>query len=178
MEPAYTARRGSVATPAERERLALSAERTCVHATPPERKMRTALGHLGFKTTPQKAEGPFNIDLAAFPVAVEVIGPSWGQPNTRLLARHPRRTRYLLDRGWSLIFVRDGRGLPKPWTAAAKYVVALADRLRREPALRGQYRVIRSNGKELVRGCMKDDQFPVITPLRPELSIRCTHEDV
>lgn len=106
----------------------------------------------GVETTLQKAIGPYNADLAAYPVAVEIFGGNW-HARGRHAARFPDRVRYFLDQGWNLVivWVLDRRRWQSaiPLTpAAADYIASFVQLTRRDPSTRGQYRVIWGDGKE------------------------------
>jgi hypothetical protein len=123
---------------------------------------------------PCKAIGPYNVDIALAPIAVEVFGGAW-HGGGRAAARWPKRIRYLLDEQWHVVVVWVEHARDPLTIGAAEYVVALRDQLRRNPALVGQYRVIRGSGKEIIRGCANDDHFPVKPPRGSRTHVRCEH---
>ena len=172
---AHDAVRGRHVPAEELEARAVTRERLGLHVGTEERRLARLLRKRGVATRAQQAEGPVNIDLATGSVAVEVFGGGFHGAG-RHLARHPRRCRYLLDRGWSVVVIWIDKRREFALTGAADYVVALLDEFRRSPALVRQYRVIRSDGEELVRGCAKDDDFPVKRPRVAKLAIRCKHQ--
>lgn len=124
-----------------------------------ERQLRNYLGQFNIDMTPQVAVGPYNVDFALAPVAVEVLGGTWHEGKVR----HRVRTPYILNQGWLLIFIwhcRGSRISPK----AAEYVVATLKETRRDPSLVGQYRVIRGDGELLAVGSTESDSFTLVHP--------------
>jgi hypothetical protein len=104
----------------------------------------------------QKAVGPYNIDIAAKPIAVEIFGGHW-HGSGRHVARAPKRFRYLLDQGWPFVIVwADARHAPLT-PDAAQYIVTFAEFVRSHPTARREYRVIWGTGEEA-------------TPVKPQLN--------
>ena len=68
-----------------------------------ERVLDEMLQAFGHHPVPQKAIGPYNVDLAVGSVAVEVLGGEWHGYKPR----HRERTEQILDAGWSMVFVWD-----------------------------------------------------------------------
>lgn len=119
------------------------------------------------QVTHQKAIGPYNADLAAGTVAVEVLGGSWHRSK-----RHRKRLRYLLDAGWDVIFVWvDGLHYPLG-RGAAEYVAAHCEFRSRNPAAPRCYRVIRGDGKFVAEGSADGDDLPDVLPIsdRPDVA--------
>jgi hypothetical protein len=159
--PAHDAVRGSHFTFEPLCRRALVRERTQSSAVESERVLARWLTERGIDTTPQKAIGPYNADLAAGPVAVEIFGGNWhshGAHGQRL----PHRSRYILDAGWNLyiVWVKVSRHPMLP--EMADDLAAFVKRSRRNPAFRGQYRVIWGTGQLIAAGSTDDDELTLI----------------
>lgn len=102
----------------------------------------------------------YNLDLAVAPVAVEVW---WAKSYPFRHGRTARRTIDLADLGWSTIFVWLCWQLPTDDSADA--VVAFIDEMRRNPpAVRQQYRVIRSDGDFVSGGAADLDNLALVPP--------------
>jgi hypothetical protein len=138
--------------PMERKcRRAITRERMVVAASPVEAEFAELLGNRGISTIPQRACGPYNIDLAIVgtQTAVEVIS-GWNQALIRRdpwTGPHPNaprhlRTRFLQDSGWDVIEIwlnNPNRNM----NPAADYVARFGRTARR------QHIVIRAGGKLL-----------------------------
>ena len=110
------------------------------------------LSERGLDVTPQRAIGPYNLDIAvnAPLIAVEIYGGKWHSTGTHRI-RHFERCKYLLDLGWNVVIVWvDGLRYPLD-IGADNYIVAFVEQLRRAPTVRGQYRVILGNGRTCAR---------------------------
>lgn len=112
----------------------------------------------GVETIPQKAVGIYNLDLAVFPVGIEIFGGFWHASKPK----HIERTRYILDQGWNMIFIWSHYTRSPIQPAAADYVVSWLDELRCHPSHVSQYRVVRGDGQELTRGSMNDDNITIV----------------
>lgn len=115
----------------------------------------------GVPTIPQQAVGPYNVDLGAYPVAVEIFGGTW-----HFSRNHAKRFRYLFDAGWHLVIVFvDGRRslLTK---GAADYIVAFLQEASRNPTMGRQYRVIWGEGKLCAAGGADADKLAAVVPRR------------
>lgn len=119
----------------------------------------------GVEVVHQYAIGPYNCDLAADPVAVEIFGGHWHG-----VGRHAEtfleRSRYILDQGWALVVVWVNQRAQGLTEASADYLVAFIEETRRDPSLRGEYRVIWSDGEDVTgsRGDLAD--FASVPPRR------------
>jgi very-short-patch-repair endonuclease len=126
-------------------RASLTAELHQSHAVPNEGALLALLRDRGFDPLPQRAVGSYNLDIAVLPVAVEVLGSDWhNSPRKRIHLR--KRTEYLLDHGWNVIYVilrRSGH----PSRQVTDQVVAFIERSRSDPSFHGEYRVIGSQGQ-------------------------------
>lgn len=141
---AHAASRGRKATIEERCRTALTKERRQSHVSPAEMLLAEWLADLG--PVPQKAIGPYNVDLAIDPVAVEIFGGGW-HASGRHAARTPKRFRYLFDAGWNVLVIWVDRRNHPLGVDAADEVRTFAEESRRDPAFRRQHRVIWGDGK-------------------------------
>lgn len=143
-------------------RRALDAERKGVHQSDGERMLAEMLAQRGVETTAHRAIGAYNIDLAALPVAVEILGGGWHS----IKAVHAERTPYILDEGWHLVMVWDYEGLSTLGMGAADYIVAFVEQMRRNPPATCQYRVITGQGELLAACGREDNEFPLEPPPR------------
>ena len=156
---AHDATRGKPLSLDHRIAIAASREKNGVGIHPNESRLGALLAELGLDTRPQQAIGPYNCDLGAEPVAVEVFGGNWHW-HERHLARMPKRINYLGDRGWHVLMCHV-------WPEAgfvvdenlAKQVVAFVKRARRNPTARREYRVIRSQGEIVSSGYCDENEI-------------------
>lgn len=107
------------------------------------------------------AVGPYNMDFAIASVGVEVLGGEWHS----IKSSHTHRTPYILNEGWSLVFVWSTINWPLT-SYAASYVVTFAEELRRNPTSVSEYRVIRGDGQLLARGRAEDNDWTFVPPAR------------
>jgi very-short-patch-repair endonuclease len=166
---AHIAKRGRPASHNTQERRAKTFEATLQLASRADLILAFWLAQRSVKLTPQKAVGPYNIDIAIdeLAVAVEVNG-SWhyfaGSVDTGV-----KRRAYLLDRGWSLIEVRLTSTSARPWKylrpACADKIVSLLDELRGGKASWGKNCVIGGDGEFLPGEALDYDNRAAI--LRP-----------
>ena len=124
-----------------------------------DRQLAAWLEAAGMTTVLGKAIGPYNVDIASAPIAVEVFGGAWHYGG-RAAARWPKRIRYLLDQGWSVVVVWVEVPQYPLTKAAAEYICRFAQETHQE----SQYRVIRGTGVEMVRRTASDDSFPTKLP--------------
>ncbi len=148
-EAAHAAARGRIISDAEQHRHAIGRARALSHVVPVESELAEWLRADGMDVSQQFAVGAYNLDIAVHTpaIAVEVFGGNWHASGHHAM-RHPKRTKYLLDLGWSVVIVWvDGRRYPlRP--AVSQYIIALVDELRHNPPARGQYRVILGDGQD------------------------------
>ena len=161
---AHDAVRGMVRSDADLERRAIGKERSGRPGSAMEELLGELLESRGLSVVHQKAVGKYNIDLAVEgTVAVEVSGRPKKGAN---LARIPKRVKYLGDAGWSMVVVWSNTQRHPVTEECAEYVVSFLDELRRDPALVGEYRVVRGGGEFIARGRMDDDDIPfVLSPV-------------
>jgi len=115
----------------------------------------------------EKAVGRYNVDIAlrATPVAVEVLGGNWHGSKPI----HARRTPYILDRGWNIVFVWNAKRCEIS-AVAADYIVSFANEIGADPSPVSQYRVIRGDGKLCAVGQRDDDEFPLVPPSMSDIN--------
>lgn len=161
--PAQDAARGRVHSLDEKLRRAQTREQRQSHTSPAELLLQRWLSDRGIESTPQKAIGPYNADIAVYPVAVEIFGGGW-HASGRHASRAAERYRYILDQGWAVIVIWvDNRNHPLR-VEAADYVASLIEQSRSDPSIRGKYWVIRGDGKECTAAQTDLDQIAVIPP--------------
>jgi len=114
----------------------------------------------GYKIIPQQAIGFYNVDIGIFPIAIEILGGSWHASKPI----HAERTRYILNKGWSMIFIWvNGRRSPLV-SSVTDYVISRLEFLRQNPSIVSQYWVIRGDGKELSTGSIDSDNISIVVP--------------
>lgn len=138
-------------------------ERSVSRISPLEKTFGRWLNERGIGFAPQKAVGPYNLDFAILPrIAVEIFGGGWHfQPERFRLFRE--RSKYLFDRGWSIVVVRCAKRDFPLSSAAADQVATFSKLLRRDPSLRCEYRMIRGDGKLVSSGRYKGDDLSFIS---------------
>lgn len=160
---AHQAVRGRKSSFDERCRRAKLNEERVAGQVEVERTLSALLAERGIETIPQKAIGPYNVDLGAAPVAVEVFGGTW-HLSGRHAARATERFRYILDQGWNVIIVWvDGRRWPLS-SDGADDVASFIEQARRDPSTVSKYRVIRGDGEFVTAGESDDDHFALVHP--------------
>jgi very-short-patch-repair endonuclease len=142
-----------------REFEARAAEGMPARSSEAERLLLAELRARGIAVIPQQAVGPYNVDIGAHPVAVEVWGGAW-----HFSRDHAERNRYLLDAGWHLLVVYvDKRSSPLT-SGAADYVIAFLEEARRNPSIPREYRVIWGSGELFSSGRLDGDNVANIVP--------------
>lgn len=142
---ANAARRGSTASAEELANKALARKQ---QVAPGELLIAEWLEAKGLATDPQSPVGPYNIDIAVGSVAVELHTTARNPSNDPVVLK---RIEYLIDAGWSPIYV---------WVsyshvlteACADQIVSWLKATKRNPALRRQYRVVRGTGEVVYTG--------------------------
>lgn len=127
---------------------AIGRQQRLSHVAPAEQMLAKWLRQRGAPITPQLAIGPYNVDIGIHepPIAVEIFGGGFHGSGKHAIRMH-KRTKYLLNQGWTLIIVWvDGRADPLT-EAVADYVVALAQQPSSDPSIRSRYRVIGGNAQ-------------------------------
>lgn len=115
----------------------------------------------GIDSVPQVAIGPYNCDIGAAPVAVEIFGGKWHWHGAHI-ARSPQRIRHILDAGWHMLAIRIAPVGDPLTEATADYVAAYIQQARSDPSAIRQYRVVRSNGDLIAAGSAQDDDLSIV----------------
>lgn len=154
---AHEATRGSVAPFERKLKVAATVEAKGLRTDPLEISFAAMLASRGVPTIAQQAIGPYNCDLGAFPVAVEIFGGNWHFYG-RHFARKPQRFRYILDAGWHVLCIWINPRFPM-CEAGADYATSYIEEARRDPSRIREYRVIRGAGEIVACGRADDDQL-------------------
>jgi len=109
---------------------------------------------------PQKAIGPYNADIAINTIAVEVLGGYWHSTKFS----HSKRSRYILDSGWNMLFIWVHHVRSPLTSSVVDYIISYLNEVSTNPSSISQYRVIRGDGQELSRGCSNDDNISIVVP--------------
>ena len=117
-----------------------------------ERRLISMLEERGLNPTPQFPVWRYNIDIAIFPIAVEV---HTGTGHPLNITKLRKRMKYLCDRGWWIIYVRATKHRPLSEDAADQ-IVSRFEFAQRQPAGRGKYRVIWGSGEFSPREGMRN----------------------
>lgn len=164
-EAAHIAARGRKHSIEERSKMAQSREANPSNIGPNEILLFSMLSARGTDVIPQKAVGPYNCDLAAFPVAVEVWGGYFHYFGSHI-ARTPKRCRYFFDQGWTILIVHMGRTLRAISERGADYIAAYIQQARSDPSFRREYRMIWGTGEFIACGSSDDDKLAIEETLR------------
>lgn len=136
---------------------AVTRARLLFKAAPSEAVLSGWLAERGIESTPQVAVGRYNVDLVVGPVAVEVHNDAYLRRDGA--AGDTKRIFHILDASWHVLVVRD---MIFPLSAAAAdYLIAWLDELRRHPSHARQYRVIDGAGHLCAAGCLDGDNLTV-----------------
>lgn len=127
-----------------------------------ERRLAKMLSRRNIIVVPQEAIGPYNCDLGAYPIAVEVYGGNWHWHGHHL-ERVPERFRYILNAGWHILVVADTQSFPLT-EDTADYVAAYIQAARSDPTLRREYRVVWGAGEFTTSGSLDDDEISIEPP--------------
>lgn len=151
---AWEAVRGRIVPFEELCRRARTREERQIHRFLYEREVEAELVTRGVRCTPQKAVGPYNLDLALDEprIAVEIIGC---QMVSKRRAAYPKRLEYICNAGWLLVLVviKGANRLGADYARIAKQIIVYAELSSRNPALRGKYGVIGRNGEPMTPRC-------------------------
>ena len=163
---ANIARRGSHSSDAELATRAKAREATKSQASSYEQEVQVVLEQHGYHVRPQMAVGPYNVDLAIPPVAVEVLGGEWHNTDERsqLLKK---RTLYLCNRNWFVVMipVNPGRDFVVDATIADQ-LVSYLEAVGTDPSLRGQYRMLWGHHHPPTGGRPDVDGVSIVSPFR------------
>lgn len=132
-----------------------------------EKRCISWLSDAGFSCTPQKAVGPYNVDIAldGFPVAVEIFGGNWHAYGEHA-ARFEKRVEYILNAGWHLVIIWVIRDYPLE-PGAIDYIVSLAELISSGKAERCEEHMIRGDGELTSFGYRQLHGLPVIPGPQP-----------
>ena len=166
---AHAASLGTTQTITHRMKVAKGIERTLANTSHYEIDLGASLVSLDAYVTHQRAIGPYNADLSFDTVAVEVFAGGWhlyGRHRERLC----RRTRYLLNAGWHVIFVIVNHSrVPFSPSVIARNLIAWNKIVRTDPSTPSQYRVIRGDGQWRQSGNLNDVDFTLVDAIRDGL---------
>ncbi|MCW2922255.1 MAG: hypothetical protein JWL76_2129 [Thermoleophilia bacterium] len=158
---AHEARRGQRDSFETLCRRAATRQKRQLGMSPYEQLLAAWLTERGLDATPQRAIGPYNADLGVEGVAVEVYGGRWHNSG-RHAERAPRRCRYILEEGWSLLVIWvDARSHPLT-EATADRVVELVEQTRRGAR---EYQVVWGDGSP-APASGREVELDVISPPR------------
>lgn len=161
--PSHIAARGCKRRTSSKELIAQTRERTqSILKSDDEAILAKMLKQRGIKTTPQKAIGIYNCDLATDSVAVEVWGGHWHWHGAHL-ARTEKRFNEIMNRGFHILVVAVN--VTSPLTdAVADYVASYIQEASRNPSAAREYRVIWSACEFFTCGGINDNNFSVKPP--------------
>jgi len=150
LSAAWAARSGAKDPLARRIKRAITREARGTHVFLHETEILRRLRSRGYCFVPQKAIGPYNVDLAMNEsrVAVEIIG---SQMNRSRRSKYPERLEYILDQGWFVLLVSLRSALDVEYEPICNEIIRWADLAGSNKSLRGQYGVIGRNAKPLAR---------------------------
>lgn len=113
----------------------------------------------------QKAIGPYNVDFAiGDSVAVEILGGSWHATKSKRI-KESKRAEYILNFGWSIVFVWNTYAVPMT-EICAEQIVSIVDVVRSDPSSRGKYWVVRGDGKLVTARCGDMNEGALVVPSR------------
>lgn len=117
------------------------------YASALELKIIQHLAHFRVETIPQKAIGPYNVDIALAdnPIAVEVFGGNW-HASGRAASRFRKRFDYLINAGWLPIIIWVTNSYPLS-TRAAQKIISIMEESRHNQSMWGHEHVIGGNGE-------------------------------
>lgn len=115
----------------------------------------------GVEFIQQKAIGPYNCDIAAGQVAIEIFGGNWhgGGYHAEMFAE---RAQYIIDQGWLLVIVWVDQSHQRLTEASADYLAVLIEEANRDPSLRGQLRMVWGDGQEVPTGDRELREFAAV----------------
>lgn len=129
------------------------------------------LQEYGLSCIPQKAIGPYNVDIAITKPAiiVEIFGGQWHTSDGHARGFR-KRFDYILNQGWIPIIIWVTKYYPLG-IGAIKYVVTLAEKMRRGEPMRRKEQMITGDGKPTVIGEYKLNNWPLIPGPQPRDNI-------
>lgn len=125
-----------------------------------ETRLVRMLNNRGIETTQQLAIGPYNIDIACNPVAVEIFGGGWHWYGKHLRIVN-ERFKYILSTGWDILVINITNEFPLN-KSVADYVVSYIQSRRSDKALIREYRVVRGAGEFIAGGSINDNEISIV----------------
>lgn len=122
-----------------------------------ERIFISAFNERGYDVIPQKAVGPYNIDLAIRGTAVEVHG------NAAHAHTHPyfrKRVMYLLECGWNVIYIKTIGNLSVE--SATNKVCRMIDLIESDKSPVRHYGMVRGSGEFVTSGCFDGNELATV----------------
>lgn len=167
---AHAAIRGRAANPDRLAKAAKTREGLMLNVSEAEMQMVRWLRRRGCTgVATQTAVGQYNIDITTGSVAVEIFGGGWHAYGSHR-KRAAKRLGKILDEGWNLMIVWVDRNRYPLSVEAADKVAAFVELTRRDPSIRGQYRVIWGDGEEAAVDGFDLDDLSVKPARRGRLS--------
>ena len=155
---------GSVHTADRRARIAKTREERKTNTAPIEVVLFRKLIGYGLDPVQQKAIGPYNCDLAVYPIAVEIWGGGWHW-HGKHRRMFEKRCRYILNAGWSIYILPVSRRDPFS-ESRVRDLVAYIKSARRDPPSPCEYRMVWSRGEWETSGTLDDDKLAIDPPFR------------
>jgi transposase len=112
---------------------------------------------LGFIVIPQKAFGPYNIDIAIRNTAIEIHGTACNPHNH---AYYSKRVVNLLKGGWNVIYIKTTSNVNVK--RAAHQVSKMINLIESDDSAICHYGMIRGSGELIATGCLDRDEFTTI----------------
>jgi len=159
VKAAHNATEGRIPSFGELCRRATSREGSLRYNVAPEEIVLGGwLKELGMNIIHNFAIGPYNCDLGIGSITVEIWGGGW----------HPKldeaeRTKYILDSGFSILFISLDREHFPLTRAVTQYIISLLELHRRNPTARRQYWMIRGDG-ELIFKRVNNNDISLVPP--------------
>ena len=145
---AHEAVKGRVVPMAEREQRAKTRETKGIGVSAVETILADMLRGRDIKVTQQKAIGAYNVDIAIEEsrIAIEVFGGGFHLVEHHS-ALHHKRIPFIRDAGWTVVIIWvDARRYPLG-VGGCDYILTLVQKTGTHKSSRGEYHVIRGNGK-------------------------------
>jgi very-short-patch-repair endonuclease len=139
---------------------AITREKMLIGSTQLEINFCNLLIAKGFSCIPQKAIGPYNIDIAILipQIAIEIFGGNWHSFG-RHAARYSKRIEYILDSGFTPVIIWNTARHPIG-TGAMEYIISLSKELCSSPPIRSNEHMIGGDGYLFSVGNRKFNCFP------------------
>jgi len=136
---------------------AISKEASLAKACDNEIAFINGFKKLGYTVTPQKAFGPYNIDIAINGTAVEIHGNGC-HPHTHTYYR--KRVMDLLKGGWSVIYIKTVGKVHAD--IATQKVSRMIDLIESDKSGVCHYGMIRGSGELMASGCLDGDNLATV----------------